>query len=68
MDPVSGVMRTRAVLNHEERAIFRLQVSATDSGSPPRQTIRVLRVEVLDVNDNRSTFTSSSLVFQVRTS
>lgn len=65
VDPVSGVIRTRAVLNHEDRSIYRLQVAATDAGFPPRQTVRVLRVEVLDVNDNRGTFTSSSLVFQV---
>lgn len=66
IDPVSGVIRTRLVLDHEERAIYRLAVAATDSGKPPRQTVRLLRVEVLDLNDNRPTFTSSSLVFNVR--
>lgn len=65
IDPVSGAIRTRSVLDHEERAIYRLAVAATDSGKPPRQTVRLLRVEVLDLNDNRPTFTSSSLVFKV---
>lgn len=65
VDPVTGVIRTRAVLDHEDRAIYRLAVAATDSGKPPRQTVRLLRVEVLDLNDNRPTFTSSSLVFRV---
>lgn len=65
VDPVSGLVRTRTVLDHEDRAIYRLAVAATDSGKPPRQTVRLLRVEVLDVNDNRPTFTSSSLVFRV---
>lgn len=53
------------VLDHEERAIYRLAVAATDAGKPPKQTVRLLRVEVLDLNDNRPTFTSSSLVFSV---
>lgn len=66
IDPITGVIRTRMVLDHEEKTIYRLSVAASDSGNPSKQTIRVLRVEVLDLNDNRPTFTSSSLVFRVR--
>ena len=65
VDQVSGLIRTKTVLDHEERAIYRIAVAATDNGNPPRQTVRLLRVEVLDLNDNRPTFTSSSLVFKV---
>lgn len=65
IDPSTGVIRTRVVLDHEERSIYRLGVAASDGGSPPRETVRMLRVEVLDLNDNRPTFTSSSLVFRV---
>lgn len=65
IDPVMGVIRTKLSLDHEERSIYRLAVAATDSGKPPKQTVRLLRVEVLDLNDNRPTFTSSSLVFRV---
>lgn len=66
IDPTSGLIVTKAALDHEERSIYRLAVSATDNGIPSKQTIRFLRVEVLDLNDNRPTFTSSSLVFRVR--
>lgn len=66
IDAVTGVIKTRAQLDHEERSIYRLAVAATDDGKPPKQTVRLLRVEVLDLNDNRPTFTSSSLVFKVR--
>lgn len=65
IDPSSGVIRTAVVLDHEERSIYRLSVAATDGGRPPKQTMRQLRVEVLDLNDNRATFTSSSSVFRV---
>lgn len=66
IDPSTGIIRTKQVLDHEEKTIYRLAVTATDSGTPPKQTVRTLRIEVLDLNDNRPTFTSSSLVFRVR--
>lgn len=65
IDPVTGLIRTRVSLDHEEHTIYRLAVAATDSGKPPKQTSRLLRIEVLDLNDQRPTFTSSSLVFRV---
>lgn len=65
IDPITGVIRTRIILDHEEKTIYTLTVAATDSGIPAKQTMRVLRIEVLDLNDNRPTFTSSSLVFKV---
>lgn len=67
IDPTTGVIRTRMLLDHEEKTIYRIAVAASDGGSPPKQTVRILRVEVLDLNDNRPTFTSSSLIFRVST-
>ncbi|KAM3963659.1 dachsous cadherin-related 1 [Aphomia sociella] len=66
IDSNTGVIKTSTVLDHEERSIYRLTVAANDGGSPPRQTVRQLKVEVLDLNDNRPTFTSSSLTFKVK--
>ncbi|KAG7305903.1 hypothetical protein JYU34_008455 [Plutella xylostella] len=66
IDSKTGVIKTSTVLDHEERSIYRLTVAATDGGKPPRQTVRQLKVEVLDLNDNRPTFTSSSLSFKVK--
>ncbi|CAH3873347.1 unnamed protein product [Pieris brassicae] len=66
IDSSTGVIKTSTVLDHEERSIYRLTVAATDAGQPPRQTVRQLKVEVLDLNDNRPTFTSSSLSYKVR--
>lgn len=65
IDPTTGIIRTRVALDHEERSIYRLAIAATDDGKPPKQTVRMLRVEILDINDNRPTFTSSSLVYKV---
>lgn len=65
IDPITGMIRTKAVLDHEERNVYRVSVKATDAGRPPRHGIRALRVEVLALADNRPTFTSSSLAFNV---
>lgn len=65
IDPVTGQIKTAVPLDHEERSIYRLTIAATDGGKPPKQTVRLLRIEVLDLNDNRPTFTSSSLSFTV---
>ncbi|XP_070151025.1 protein dachsous isoform X3 [Polyergus mexicanus] len=66
IDPITGMIRTKAVLDHEERNVYRVSVKATDAGHLPRHSIRALRVEVLALADNRPTFTSSSLTFNVR--
>lgn len=65
IEPTTGIIRTKMILDHEEKTIYRLTVTATDNGNPSKQTSRTLRVEVLDLNDNRPTFTSSSLLFKV---
>ncbi|XP_032666091.1 protein dachsous isoform X2 [Odontomachus brunneus] len=66
IDPITGMIRTKAVLDHEERNVYRVSVKATDAGHPPLHSIRAFRVEVLALADNRPTFTSSSLTFHVR--
>lgn len=65
IDPSTGIIRTRVILDHEEHRIYRLAIAATDDGKPSKQTVRLLRVEVLNLNDNRPTFTTSSLIYKV---
>ena len=65
IDESTGIIRTRVTLDHEERAFYRLAVSVKDQGRPPKETVRHLQVEVLDLNDNRPTFSTSSFSFKV---
>lgn len=65
IDPMNGIIKTRVSFDREDRSIYRLAVAATDGGKPPKQTVRLLRVEILDLNDNRPTFTSSNFIFKV---
>ena len=65
IDPITGMIKTKVILDHEERNVYRLSVMASDAGRPPRHSVRAFRVEVLALADNRPTFTSSSLTFKV---
>lgn len=66
IDAATGIIRTRVTLDHEERSIYRLAIAANDGGKPvSKQTVRLLRVEVLSVNDHRPSYTSSSLIYKV---
>ncbi|CAL4156542.1 unnamed protein product, partial [Meganyctiphanes norvegica] len=58
VDHVTGEVRTTKSLDYEtEKRIWHLLVRASDWGSPfRRQTEKVIRVELQDVNDNRPQF------------
>ncbi|KAF0309990.1 Protein dachsous [Amphibalanus amphitrite] len=66
IDPVSGVISTTRVLDHEARAVYRLEVVARDGGVPPRQATHPITINVLDLNDNSPTFATSSLTFSIQ--
>lgn len=66
IDPITGILKTRVSFDREDRSIYRLAISATDGGKPPKQTVRLLRVEIIDFSDNRPTFTSSNLLYKIR--
>lgn len=54
IDKDSGLITSRRLLQSFER--FNLTVVATDKGKPPLWGTTKLRVEVIDVNDNRPVF------------
>ncbi|XP_011502737.1 PREDICTED: protein dachsous [Ceratosolen solmsi marchali] len=66
IDPISGMIKTKVILDHEECNMYRLSIKASDAGRPERYSVRILQVEVLALTDNRPTFTTSSLIFNVR--
>ncbi|KAK2720851.1 hypothetical protein QYM36_004658, partial [Artemia franciscana] len=65
IDETTGVIRSRVTLDHEERPLYRLTVAARDGGKPPKESQRALQIEVLDLNDNRPTFSTTKVVFKV---
>lgn len=58
----SGVVKTNIVLDREIRDTYRLKVIATDEGVPQMTGTSVIRVHIVDVNDNQPTFPPHSII------
>ena len=57
IDSLSGKLIVSSPgLDYEEHRLYRVTVTATDSGSPPLRTDTIVEVTVYDVNDNRPSF------------
>lgn len=50
---------TDGILDRERQPEYNITVTATDAGSPPLSSVKVLTIVVNDVNDNRPTFTQN---------
>ncbi|XP_042181718.1 protocadherin gamma-C5-like isoform X3 [Oncorhynchus tshawytscha] len=51
---------TSGVLDRESFSEYKIEITATDSGSPPLTTKKTIPVSIIDVNDNFPKFTQSS--------
>ena len=56
VDPNSGIVRTRAVLDREKQAGYTVSVTATDQGKPAKMDTTDLVITVEDENDNQPEF------------
>ncbi|NWI91393.1 PCDC2 protein, partial [Pitta sordida] len=52
----SYTLVTQGKLDHEKEAAYNITVTATDSGSPPLSSQKVIHVEISDINDNPPRF------------
>ncbi|XP_027901341.1 protocadherin-16-like [Xiphophorus couchianus] len=65
IDRKSGVLYTSRPLDREKRPGYTLTVVAQDKGSPPLSSSTTVEVTVLDVNDHRPQFESSSFTADI---
>jgi len=64
IDPASGMISARTVLDHEVATRVELVVVASDRGQPvARSSSAVVSVSVVDINDETPTFTRSNYSF-----
>ncbi|CAB01427.3 Cadherin EGF LAG seven-pass G-type receptor fmi-1 [Caenorhabditis elegans] len=56
----SGVIQTAAPLDRETLSLIRLDVIASDKGTPKRESTAMVEITVVDVNDNAPVFASDS--------
>ncbi|NXL67026.1 PCDC2 protein, partial [Chordeiles acutipennis] len=52
----SYTLITQGKLDHEKASTYNITVTATDSGSPPLSSQKVIHVEISDINDNPPRF------------
>nr|XP_023651622.1 protocadherin Fat 4 [Paramormyrops kingsleyae] len=56
LDTVSGRLSTAAELDREVQETYLLHIHATDSGSPPLNSVGKVNITLKDINDNRPVF------------
>ncbi|XP_077984698.1 protein dachsous-like [Glandiceps talaboti] len=56
IEPLTGVVTTKTVLDREEKSSYELVVTVTDHGTNPRQNTATLYITVKDENDNAPEF------------
>lgn len=56
IDPKTGVIQTKLLLDHEVKPVYYVAAVATDSGIPPLSSSVLVSVNVLDLNDNAPHF------------
>ena len=56
LDPVSGIVTTKARLDRETKSLYTLILVARDQGSPSQQATRILEVVVKDIDDHPPQF------------
>ncbi|CAI5453354.1 unnamed protein product [Caenorhabditis angaria] len=60
INPKSGVVQTSAPLDRETLSIIRLDVIASDKGTPRKESKAFIEITVVDVNDNAPVFEKDS--------
>ncbi|XP_066524884.1 protocadherin alpha-3-like [Hoplias malabaricus] len=61
LDSVTGQISVKGNVDHEENEVYRLNVQATDKGTPPMTADCRVVIKVLDVNDNKPEIDVTSL-------
>lgn len=55
-DSMSGLITTTKPLDRETKAMYKIIIEVSDQGQPPQSATRVLRINVLDIDDHRPRF------------
>ena len=63
IDPVSGMVTTKALLDRESKSLYTLILVARDQGTPTQQATRMLQVVVKDIDDHPSQFIRTPVGF-----
>lgn len=56
LDPLTGLITTVKPLDREAKSTYKIIIEVFDQGLPPQSATRVLRINVLDIDDHRPRF------------
>lgn len=56
LDPNTGLIITVKSLDRETKSSYNIIVEVSDHGQPPQAATRVLRINILDVDDHKPRF------------
>lgn len=56
VDPLTGLITTLKPLDRETKGSYKIIIEVSDNGQPPQSATRVLRINVLDIDDHRPRF------------
>lgn len=56
LDPTTGHIITVKSLDRETKASYNIIVEVSDHGQPPQAATRVLRINILDIDDHKPRF------------
>lgn len=65
VEPATGIVKAGVSFDRESNGSLRFYVEARDGGEPPRSASALVSVAILDVNDERPTFSQSIYKFSV---
>uniref|UniRef100_A0A3B5PWA4 Cadherin domain-containing protein n=1 Tax=Xiphophorus maculatus TaxID=8083 RepID=A0A3B5PWA4_XIPMA len=52
LDKKTGEIKVKGILNYEEHDVYKLDVEATDKGTPPLKAVCRVNIKINDMNDN----------------
>lgn len=56
LDPMTGLITTTKQLDRETKSTYKIIIEVSDNGQPPQSATRVLRIQVLDIDDHKPRF------------
>lgn len=64
VDDLSGLIITVKSLDREKKSSYNIIIEVSDNGKPPQASTRVLRINVIDVDDHRPRFIRDVVSFE----
>lgn len=56
IDSVTGLITTTALLDRESKDVYNIILEVSDNGKPSQSVTRILRINVLDIDDHKPRF------------